>query len=57
MAQEVLDIKIEIRREDMIKTLLNQKKGKVSDDNIKAQLETFRTSVNKELAAVEKQKQ
>ena len=54
MAQEVLDIKIEIRREDMIKTLLDQRKSKVTDDNIKAQLETFRTSVNKELAAVDK---
>ena len=56
LAQEVLDIKIEIRREEMIKTLLNQKKSRVSDENIKAQLNTFKTSVNKELAAVEKQK-
>ena len=36
LAQEVLDIKIEIRREEMIKTLLNQKKSRVSDENIKA---------------------
>ena len=55
--EKLLGLKIDLRRETMIKTLLDMRKSKNTEDNIKKQITTFQTMCEKEKQLIIKNKQ
>ena len=54
MEAKLLDVNIQLRREEMIKTLLDLRKAKSTEENIKGQITKFEQMVKTELQQLDK---